>query len=87
MNRKSLPSLFMLTAGAVISIVSYLMDYTVLEKLVSLFVVMVVFGALGGALQWTLNYFDAQNEEVRKDEQAEAEAEAAETNAAENVQI
>lgn len=85
MNRKNLPALFMLTAGAIMCIVTYAMKFSVLAKLVSLFVVLVIFGILGGVLQWTLNYFEMQNEEKLKAEAAEMEA--AEAAITEDVQI
>lgn len=68
MNRKNLPLLMMLTAGAVMSIISYIQNFTILAKLVSLFVVLVVFYLFGSVLIWTLNYFDRQNEERLKEE-------------------
>ena len=85
MNRKNLPALFMLTAGGIMCIVTYVMDFSVLGKLVSLFLVMLVFGILGGILQWTLEYFDRQNEEALKS--AEAEGGEEETATTEDVQI
>lgn len=68
MNRKNLPLLMMLTAGVIMCIVSYVQNFTILAKLVSLFVVFVVFYLLGNVLVWTLNYFDRQNEERLKEE-------------------
>lgn len=68
MNRKDLPLLMMLTAGAVMCIISYVQKFSILAKLVSLFVVLVVFYLLGSVLVWTLNYFDRQNEERFKEE-------------------
>ncbi len=68
MNRKNLPLYLMLTAGAVMCIISYVNKFTILAKLVSLFVVLAVFYLLGSVLAWTLNYFDRQNEERLKEE-------------------
>ncbi len=68
MNRKNLPLLIMLTAGAVMCVVSYVQKFSILAKLVSLFVVLLVFYLLGNVLVWTLNYFDRQNEERLKEE-------------------
>ena len=68
MNRKNLPLLMMLTAGAVMCIVSYVQKFSILTKLVSLFVVFVAFYLLGNVLVWTLNRFDMQNEEKLKEE-------------------
>lgn len=68
MNRKNLPLLLMLTAGAVICIITYIEKYTLIEKLVSLFVVLLVFFLLGSVLKWTLDLFDRQNAERLKEE-------------------
>lgn len=68
MDRKNLPLLMMLTTGAVMCIISYVQKFTILEKLVSLFVVLVVFYLLGNVLVWTLNYFDRKNEERLREE-------------------
>lgn len=76
MNRKNLPLLLMLTAAAVTSIITFIQQYTMLEKLVSLFVVMLIFYALGSVLKWTLDYFDAQNEKRRLEEGEVIEKEA-----------
>ena len=87
MNRKNLPSLFMLTAGAIMCIITYVMKFSVLAKLVSLLCVMVLFGIMGGVLKWTLDYFDRQNEEILRAAEAERQAEEAEAAAMEDVQI
>lgn len=76
MNRKNIPLLLMLTAGAVTCIITYVRQYSVLEKLVSLFAVLLVFWLLGSILEWTLNYFDAQNEKKRQEEGEVIEKEA-----------
>ena len=68
MNRKNLPLLLMLTAGAVTCIITFIRKYSMLEKLVSLFVVMLIFFVLGSVLTWTLDYFDDQNEKRRLEE-------------------
>ena len=68
MNRKNMPLLMMLAAGAVTCIITFIRQYTILQKLISLFVVLLVFYVLGSVLKWTLDYFDAQNEKRRKEE-------------------
>lgn len=68
MNRKNIPLLLMLTAGAVTCIITYLKKYPVNTQLISLFAVLVVFYALGNVLIWTLGYFEKQNEERRAEE-------------------
>jgi len=58
----------MLTAGAVTCIITYVQQYSVTKKLVLLFVVLLVFWLLGSIMEWTLDFFDSQNEEKRKEE-------------------
>lgn len=76
MYRKNLPLLLMLTASAVTCIITFIRKYSMLEKLVSLFVVMLIFFLLGSVLKWTLDYFDAQNEKRRLEEGEVIEKEA-----------
>ena len=68
MNRKNLPLLLMLLAGAVTCIVTYIQKYTMSEKLVSLFAVLLIFYILGSVLKGTLDYFERQNEEKLREE-------------------
>lgn len=68
MKRKYLPLLLMLTAGAVTCIITFIRRYSLLKKLVSLFVVMLIFFVLGSVLKWTLDYFEEQNEKRRLEE-------------------
>lgn len=68
MNRKNMPLILMLVAGAVTSIITFINNYTVLQKLVALLIVLVIFYALGTLLKWMLNTFDAQNEKAALDE-------------------
>jgi len=68
MNRKNLPLLLMLAAGAVTCIITFIEKYSMVAKLVSLFGVLLVFCILGYVLKWTLDYFDRQNEEKLKEE-------------------
>ena len=46
MNRKNIPLLLMLTAGAVTCIITYVKRYSMNAKLISLFVVLVIFYVL-----------------------------------------
>lgn len=71
MNRKNLPLILMLTAGAVTCIITYIRQYSVTAKLVSLFLVLLLFYILGSVLKVTLDFFDRQNEEKRQEEQQE----------------
>lgn len=68
MSRKDLPLLLMLAAGAVTCVITYIEKYTMVEKLVSLFVVLLIFAILGSVIKWTLDFFDRQNEERLKEE-------------------
>lgn len=75
MNRKNLPLFLMLTAGAVTSIITYIEKYPMVVKLVSLFVVLLIFYVLGCVIKWTLDYFELQNEEKQMEEGGDIEEE------------
>lgn len=62
MNRKTLPLILMLVAGAVTWIISLIQKYSLLRSLISLFVVLLVFLCLGSIMQWMLDKFDLENE-------------------------
>lgn len=68
MNRKNLPLFLMLTAGAITSIITYIEKYPLVVKLVSLFVVLLLFYILGCVIKWTLDFFEIQNQERLKEE-------------------
>ncbi len=68
MNRRYLPLLLMLVAGAVTSIITFIKNYTILQKLIALLVVLIIFYALGSLIKWMLNTFDAQNQKAALDE-------------------
>lgn len=68
MNRRYLPLLLMLVAGAVTSILTFIRDFSILQKLTALLAVLVIFYALGSLLKWMLNTFDAQNQKAALDE-------------------
>lgn len=84
MNRKNMPLILMLIAGAVTCIITFIQNYSVLGKLVSLLIVLLIFYFLGSVLRWTLDYFDRQNEKKSKEEGEviEKEAEGEEENKA-----
>ncbi len=63
MNRKYLPLILMLAAGAVTCVINLIRHYPMLNQMIVLFVVLVVFYILGCVLKWTLDLFDRQNEE------------------------
>ena len=72
MNRKKLPLILMLVAGAVTCIITLIRKYSVLNSLIALFIVFVIFFFLGSVMKWTLDYFDRENEKKREAEEAEA---------------
>ena len=83
MNRKNVPLILMLVAGAVTCIISLIREYSILKTLIALFVVFVIFFFLGSVMKWTLDYFDRENEKKRKAEEAES-AEAAQEDEEDN---
>lgn len=68
MNRKMIPPLLMLSAGAVTCIITFIKRYTILEKLLTLLISLLVFYLLGSILKWTLDYFDKVNEKKQAEE-------------------
>lgn len=62
MNRKYLPMVLMLLAGAITCVITLVRHYEQLRALVVLFIVLLVFYLIGCAIVWMLNSFDAQNE-------------------------
>lgn len=73
MNRKTMPLILMLVAGAVTCVITYVKQYSVLNKLLALLAVLLIFYFLGTVLRWALDSFDKQNEQ--KDETAGDEEE------------
>ena len=71
MNRKNMPLILMLTAGACTCIVTMVQAYSVLASLVTLFAVMLLFYCQGNGVRLLLDRFDRQNEEKAKQEQEE----------------
>lgn len=68
MNRKKMPLLLMLTAGAVTCIITFIMKYSIIWKLITLLLVLVIFYMLGSILKWILDAFEKQNEKAALDE-------------------
>lgn len=79
MNRKNLPLVLMLLAGAITCIITFTNEYAMVERLGILLGVLLLFYLLGSILVWTLNYFEMQNEKKRKEEGEVIEKEAEET--------
>lgn len=68
MKRKFIPLILMLFAGAITSIITFIMNYSTVKKLISLLVVLVIFYILGNALKFALDIFEKQNEKAALDE-------------------
>ena len=66
----------MLIAGAVISIIAFVRDYELVEKLLMLLITLIVFYGLGSLLVFTMNHFDKVNEQKRLEEEKKAAEEA-----------
>lgn len=81
MKRNDLPIFLMLVAGAVTCVITFFQNDSTLEKLVVLFIVLVVFYAMGTVIKWVLDEFDKRNaernfvpeEEVLEEEEEEEE--------------
>ena len=71
MNRNSIPLVLMLLAGAITCVFTFIHNYPIWGKLLSLLIVLLVFFLLGNLLRWTLDIFDLQNAR-REKEKAEA---------------
>jgi len=64
MKKRQLPLVIMLIAGAITSILTYMMKYPIKDMLLSVFVVLVIFYALGSILKYVLDLFERQNREA-----------------------
>ncbi len=64
MNRKYMPLFLMLLAGAITSIITFVKGYAMVDKLVALFIVLIVFYAIGSFVKWMLDTFEAQNKKA-----------------------
>ena len=79
---KLLPALVMLIAGALTSIITYLIGYNTKTALIILLLVLVVFYIIGLLLQKVIYKFESVNEAKRRAEAEEAARIAAEEEAA-----
>ena len=68
MDRKNLPLILMLTAGAITCVINLIRHYSVISQLIVLLIVLILFYVLGSAIKWTLDYFDAQIEQLFSNE-------------------
>ena len=75
MNRRTMPFILMLVAGAFACVMTYINEYSIIDKLLVLSIVMFVFYLLGVLMKRVLDYFDKQNEEKRKAEEEAREKE------------
>ncbi len=66
----------MLVAGAVVCVVTWIRQYTIIGKLTALLITLIIFYALGSLLQWVLDLFDRQNEKKSQEEGEVIEKEA-----------
>lgn len=64
MKKKQLPLVIMLIAGAITSILTYMMDYPIKDMLLSVFIVLLIFYGLGSILKYVLDSFERQNREA-----------------------
>lgn len=80
MNRKKMPLVLMLTAGAVTCVITFIMKYPIIWKLVTLLLVLIIFYVLGTILKWVLDAFEKQNEKAALDEGEVIEKETEEDN-------
>ena len=76
MKKKLIPLYTMLIAGAIAVIRTFLLQYTVQQKLLTVFVTLVVFYILGSVFSAVIEKFEFQNEEkIRLEEERIAEEE------------
>ena len=64
MNRKYLPFITMLSAGVIISIITFIKGYSIPNKIISLLLVMLVFYLIGLFCKETLDSFEKRNREA-----------------------
>lgn len=67
MNRRTLPIVLMLVAAAITSVLTYINEYSIINKLMALSITLLVFYFLGVIIRNILDYFDAQNEAARRE--------------------
>jgi len=68
MKTKNIPSIIMLLAGAITSIITYFNAYTVRRMLFTLLVVLVIFYILGLIVKGIMDYFISVREDKKDDE-------------------
>lgn len=75
MYRRFIPSVLMLTAGAVTCLITMMRQYPLLRQMQVLLLVLVLFYLLGSVIQWTLDYFDRQNSRAANERETVIEKE------------
>jgi len=68
MNRRQIPVVITLTAGALSMIFSMIRNESMIRRSITLLVVVIVFYLVSRFFQWVLDYFDAQNEKLKQQE-------------------
>ncbi len=81
MSKKYMPLIMMLVAGAVTSIITFILDYTIPKKLLSLVIVLMVFYIFGSVLKSVITKFEEQNAKAALDEGEVVEKEQTEDSA------
>lgn len=76
MKRKYMPLILMLLAGAITSIITFIKQYTMIQRLSALLAVLLIFYALGSIFKWLLDTFEKQNEKADLDDGEVIEKEA-----------
>ena len=75
MNRRTMPFILMLVAGIFTCVMTFINDYSIIDKLLILSIVLLLFYFLGVLMQKVLDYFDKQNAEIAKAEEEAREKE------------
>lgn len=63
MNRKYLPFITMLLAGVIVSIITFVKNYSIVNKIIALLLVMLVFYLIGWFCKSMLDSFEKRNKE------------------------
>jgi len=69
LSKKRFPLIVMLIAGAIAVIRTYFLHYTIEQKLISVFITLLIFYALGCIFTYIVGRFERQNEEEQKREE------------------
>lgn len=77
MNRKKLPLILMLIAGAITTVMSFALGQPLKDKLFALLLVLLIFYLIGRFIQSLLDYFDKQNAKRAEEEGEVRQKEAA----------